>query len=134
MNKIAQKAIVFLVTAVGLMFPQGTIGLTMPPETQEPQIIQVIYSPEMDELIRNAAQRYGVSEKLMHDIIKCESGYNPNAIGDGGKSFGLVQIHLPAHPNISKEQALDQEFAVEFLAKNLSTGKGKLWTCYRTRR
>lgn len=26
-----------------------------------------------------------------------ESGYNPNAVGDGGDSIGLFQINIPAH-------------------------------------
>lgn len=67
----------------------------------------------------------------MTKIINCESSRNPNAVGDRGNSFGLVQIHLPSHPSITKEQALDEEYAIDFLAKNLSEGKGYLWTCYR---
>lgn len=81
----------------------------------------------------------------MSAIIACESGWNPNIqskhvyteknvpkgyrVGDREQSFGLVQIHAPAHPNITKEQALDPEFAIEFLAKNLKAGKHRMWTC-----
>ena len=82
-------------------------------------------------LIDEYSIKYGVSASLMAKIIKCESGGNPNAVGDGGQSFGLVQIHRPSHPNISKAQALNPEFAISFLAKNLSLGKGNMWTCYR---
>jgi soluble lytic murein transglycosylase-like protein len=85
-----------------------------------------------DELIHEASLNYGVSEALMRRIIACESTFNPNAIGDGGYSFGLVQIHLPSwRGTITKEQALDPVFAVDFLAQKLSTGQGRLWTCYR---
>lgn len=64
-------------------------------------------------------------------VVKCESNYNPNAWGDGGYSRGLVQIHYPAHPTISDEQALNIEFALDFLARNLKEGKGNMWTCWR---
>lgn len=51
-------------------------------------------------------------------------------VGDREESWGLVQIHLPAHPTISKEQANDPEYAAEFLARNLKAGRGSMWTCY----
>lgn len=81
----------------------------------------------------------------MESIISCESGWNHTIqsnhvyternvpkgykIGDREQSFGLVQIHLPAHPSITKEQAKDPEFALEFLAKNIAAGKSSMWTC-----
>lgn len=81
----------------------------------------------------------------MSAIIACESGWNPNIqsnhrysasnvpkgykVGDREQSFGLVQIHAPAHPHITREQALDPEFAIEFLARNLKAGKHRMWTC-----
>lgn len=74
---------------------------------------------------------YGVSSELMRKIIHCESSFNPLAVGDNGYSFGLVQIHLPSHPQVTREQALDPEFAVTFLADKLSKNQGYLWTCYR---
>ncbi len=52
--------------------------------------------------------------------------------GEQEKSFGLAAIHLPDHPEVSKEQAVDASFAIDFLAKNLKVGKGSMWTCYRT--
>ena len=85
----------------------------------------------IDEVIHLSAVKHGVSESLMRQIIKCESGFRPDAVGDAGYSFGLVQIHLPSHPAVTKEQALDPEFATDFLAKNLSVDKGSMWTCYR---
>jgi len=56
-------------------------------------------------------------------------GYN---VGTREQSYGLVQIHLPAHPSITKEQATDPEFAVDFLAKNIAAGRASMWSCYKT--
>ena len=77
------------------------------------------------------ADEYGVSLELMTDIIQCESKWKPEAIGDGGNSHGLIQIHLPSHPYVTEEQAHDPEFAIDFLAKNLALGKGTMWTCFK---
>jgi len=65
------------------------------------------------------------------DVIRCESEFNPNAVGDNGTSYGLAQIHLPAHPSVSKEEALDPKFAVGWMVQAFKEGKGSMWTCYR---
>lgn len=33
-----------------------------------------------------------ISDDLVHSICQVESGNNPNAVGDNGKSFGIAQI------------------------------------------
>lgn len=77
------------------------------------------------------AKIYNVSAKEMTLVMKCESGLNPHAIGDHGTSYGLSQIHLPAHPDISKQQAFDVDFSVEFMAKSFSQGNQGMWTCWK---
>lgn len=106
-----------------LFLPTSTASYVAPEPPKAPRTIL--------ELINDSAMKYGVKASVMHTVIKCESGYNPNAVGDFGKSYGLVQIHLPSHPEISKAQALDREFAIDFLAKKLSTHQGRMWTCFR---
>lgn len=64
-------------------------------------------------------------------VAMCESGLNESAIGDGGKSYGLWQWHLPSHPSITKEQALDPVWATERAAKYFVAGSENLWTCAR---
>src|SRR6266487_1995371 len=50
-----------------------------------------------------AATRYGIPLSIVEDIAYTESGYNAQAIGDQGSSFGLFQLHvsgqLPAQYN-----------------------------------
>lgn len=101
--------------------------------TAESPIEEVKYDKDMiSQIIGYYAHEYNVSEKIMNKVIACESTYNPQAIGDGGKSFGLSQIHLPSWGGkITKEQATNPYFAVEFLAEKLSKGQGRLWTCWR---
>lgn len=84
----------------------------------------------------------------MNSIVNCESGYDVDiksrhtyhsgnvprgyVVGDTEESYGAVQIHLPAHPSVTKEQATNPEFAIDFLAKNLKQGRGGWWSCYKT--
>lgn len=83
----------------------------------------------------NEALQAHVSPDLVRRVIGCESNWDAAAKGDfranKPTSFGLVQIHLPAHPDITKEQALDPYFSIDYLVKKLSQGEGEQWTCYR---
>lgn len=68
--------------------------------------------------------------------IKCESQYRnvqSNIIYEGERedSWGIVQIHLPSHKDITKEQTLDPYFAVRYMASEFSTGNASQWSCYR---
>lgn len=97
-------------------------------------------------MVASRASQYGVSFALLDRIINCESGYSvavqskhryhagnvPRGyrVGDTEQSFGLVQVHLPAHPNVSYAQAIDPEFATDFLAKNVAQGRASWWSCY----
>lgn len=48
--------------------------------------------------------------------------------GEREQSFGLAQIHLPDHPDISYASATDPIFAIDYLGKELSKGNCKQWT------
>jgi soluble lytic murein transglycosylase-like protein len=102
---------------------------------QEPEVvlIEVVIDwneERINEEIKTVAEEYEVSEEVMHSVIRCESQYNPKALGDGGKSRGLVQIHSGYH-DVSDEDAYDPAYAIRFLAQHLKEGNGHLWTCYR---
>jgi len=104
------------------------------PEAQN-AVLMVTSSPEwIKRRISYYADFYGVSEITMNHIIRCESGYNPEArnLNEKEDSNGLVQINLKAH-EITLEQARDIEFSLDFLARNLRDGKGFMWTCWNTR-
>lgn len=49
--------------------------------------------------------------------------------GTQEKSYGLVQIHLPDHKDITKEQATDPDFALNYIAEHL--GRDDSWSCYK---
>lgn len=106
---------------------------------QEPEVKEILIEPvitwtpeRIEREIETQAEKYGRNAERMKKIIACESNGSTTIQsyhtikGQREDSWGLVQIHLPSHPNVTKEQALDPQFAIEFLAKNL----GKVeWSC-----
>lgn len=93
----------------------------------------VEYSSTTAPLVLNAfAYRYGIDAEEFIKVAECESSLRANAVGDHGTSYGVFQIHLPAHPSVTKEQALDPWFNIEWSAQQFAAGKQKMWTCWRT--
>lgn len=102
---------------------------------------ELIKEPTKDELIQKVykyAKDYNVNPKVMTNVINCENkewdtNLQSRIINKKGlreESYGLSQIHLPSHPSINLDQATDPDFAIEFMAKNMSKGKASMWSCY----
>lgn len=86
------------------------------------------------DLLWKIGKEKGMSQQTLIQIervIKCESSWDQNVVGDHGQSFGLVQIYLPANKGITKEQALDPTFALNFITSEFAKGHQKRWSCYR---
>lgn len=83
------------------------------------------------------AMEKGVDPKLALRIAKCESNFVPQQSkhirkdGTREKSFGVWQIHLPAHPEITKQQAMDVEWSTDWALNQMKKGNAKIWSCYR---
>lgn len=82
-------------------------------------------------LISYYAELYDVSSSSVYSTLRCESKLNPSAIGDGGHSYGIAQIHLPSHPKVTKKQALNKAFAIRWTVKQFAAGRASMWTCAR---
>ena len=66
----------------------------------EPKVIsniQIDVRGISNEMIDDIATRSGVDPNIVKAIIKEESNGNPNAVGDGGESIGLMQIQPKWH-------------------------------------
>jgi len=86
------------------------------------------------EEVDKKALEYGGDSDRIWRVLMCESGasttiqsYHTTKLGREN-SWGLAQIHLTSHPHITKEQAIDPEFAIDYLAKHLTKGTDK-WSC-----
>lgn len=72
----------------------------------EPKVvsnIQIDVKGISNEMIDDIAVRSGVDPNIVKAIIVEESGGNPNAVGDGGESIGLMQIQPKHHQKRMEE-------------------------------
>jgi hypothetical protein len=63
-------------------------------------------------------------------VAMAESSGNPFAVGDGGTSFGLWQIHAPSHPEFDKAQLLSATYNAH--AALLISKSGTDWSPWTT--
>lgn len=103
-----------------------------------PQITAPDSSSTIEALVRATETKYGLTDDF-YNTLKCESdgwqnvqSYIPHAAGPNGRedSWGVVQIHLPDHPEVTKEEALDPEWAVKWAAAQFAAGDAKIFSCY----
>ena len=67
------------------------------PEEPERTYYDVPLTEDLQDIIIDISEKRGVDPALVLAVIEKESGYNPDAAGDGGKSQGLMQIWRSAH-------------------------------------
>lgn len=90
-------------------------------------------SPNTYELY--AQSKYGHIPYFV-ETLKRESGYESiqsKVIRNGIRepSYGCAQIHEPSHPTITREQAMDCIWSIDWAAEQFLKGKACMWTEYR---
>ena len=91
---------------------------------------------EVKQLAITKAKKYGLHKKRFLATLECENGFRAKGQsehyykGVREDSWGVAQIHLPAHPTITREMAEDPEIALEFMAQKWSNDEASLWSCY----
>jgi hypothetical protein len=81
------------------------------------------------DTVLGMVQEAGFDPEIANNIIQCESGWNPNAIGDHGESLGLWQIHQPAHN--TGDMAFDPILSTEYAIKLMQKSGYFPWSCYK---
>lgn len=64
------------------------------------------------------------------ETMECESHFYYDAISPTG-DYGVAQINLHYHPDVTKAEAEDPYFALEWAAKAWQAGHERWWSCYR---
>ncbi len=108
----------------------------LPPAESQSLPIKII---DINDLITKDAEKYGVSRKKLYDTLDCESAHFQDVTIQSGyykkdgtreRSYGISQINLDAHTDISYEQAIDPEWAIDYAARSFAEGKASQWSCY----
>ena len=118
---VAFLSILLAISGTTSIMPEPTPSHS--PETQKQVTISIT-----DQIV-SAAVRHGIDQERFLATAKCERGLRPGAVGDDGWSIGIFQIHLPSHPDVTKELALDPELAIEWSAKKFKIDP-TIWVCY----
>lgn len=124
----------------------GVTKTEIPIELVEVKQPQLTNKQIVEGLVNKYSAQYGVSKVEMMRTLTNEndtfqfnrqSGLKYKAgnrwglpAGSREQSFGVAQIHLPDHPKITKAQATDPDFAVEFMAKQFAKGNARMWMGY----
>lgn len=89
----------------------------------------------VEDAIHVASYRHGVSVTELREVVWCESRGDVWAIGDHGRSVGLIQLN--------RDYGLYREFvarglrwddpvdAIGFLAEQIARGRASNWSCWR---
>lgn len=100
---------------------------------------------DMESLVRCVAKMKGFRESTAVRVVRCESGFNPNARGDWSRrkrrylAWGLWQYHPHEHPELADnvwgftamECALDPICSSDHAMDAIARGMGpRWWTCY----
>ena len=118
--------------------------ITIPPPTQyEPvreviveQVAELNSTSTVRNYVEQEAIKVGVDPKMVYSIVNCESGFVPQQskhltkTGEQEDSWGVWQIHLPSHPTITREQAMDVEWSTNWSLGEIKKGNAYLWSCW----
>jgi hypothetical protein len=86
---------------------------------------------QLQDYIALEATIIGVNPQMAIRVAEAESNLTTDRIGDHNTSYGLYQIHLPAHPSVSEEDAVNPVFNTEWSLNEMKKDGGcQIWsTC-----
>lgn len=133
-------------TSLSLSLSLVTSSPLPPPEfiqTQPVVIVVPIWTPDtLSTLASTTAITAGLNpEHFVKTLYKESKGFIDPAIqskypdpkGPGGheNSWGICQIDLDFHPELTKEQAIDPVFCTKWTAEQWQVGHATSWSAYR---
>lgn len=108
--------------------------LTFPPAEVAPLPIREL---DATTTIEKTADKYGIDSEKFLAVAKCEDpdlipDQQSNYVHKGRReqSYGIFQIDLDYHPEISIASATDPVFASKWAAKEWVAGYESSWSCY----
>ena len=70
-------------------------------------------------ILESVATKTGIPWEILAGLSEQESGFGIALSGDSGRSRGPFHIHLPSHPEISLEQAMDWQWSSNWAGQYL---------------
>lgn len=128
---------IIIYTAVFLLVLLQSMILTEIHKLNQIEIVTPTYKPikkswvksEIIEMLAYKAIENDIKPKYLIALANCESSLNPTVQSKfkqsygQEQSFGLFQIHLKAHKNVTVEQAKDPVFNAKWAIEEIKKGK-----------
>lgn len=106
-------------------------------EEAEPEVMyfDVPLDPELQDHIFAECEKYGVEPAIIVAMIERESRFKADAVGDSGRSQGLMQIQKKWHSERMEKLGCDDlldpyqnvTVGIDFLAELIGKGRGVEW-------
>lgn len=97
------RLILILTLAMAILWPATTVKSSadalvyVQPPPVKVVIVELTEEQQINQYIKEICALYGTDESLIRSVVRMESNYNPSAVGDGGRSIGLMQIQPRWH-------------------------------------
>jgi len=91
---------------------------------------QTLETSDLQNIALSDAQKYGLNADHFIKVINCESGFDPDIIGDHGTSIGIAQLHYPGLWGISTSTAHDPRVSLEIMASAWKQNEESRWSCW----
>ena len=130
MSTIPYKRIIVLILALILL-------IVLPVKSAQAPTREKPIPTDVKGMISYYAEQYGANEHQLMVVAFCESGYRPNAVGDGGRAKNIFQFHEPTFDRFSRllgeelnyNSAHDQAKLAAFIFAHYPQYRSH-WTCF----
>lgn len=107
-----------------------SVGLAL--QVENTQAVETIHEPSLEDKVYIVAKEFGISGYQMWRTIECETNFRniqSEVVRNGRRenSWGYAQIHLPSWPEVTKWEALNEDFAIRWMATNWNKA---VWYAY----
>lgn len=125
----------FIVCAISAVKAEGE----QPEEKPEVEIVRVWdnvpFDIEFQQFVETEAKKHDINPAIIFAMMQAESGFDTEAVGDKGQSFGLMQIQPRWHYGRMLELGCTNLFdakqnvtvGIDILADLMAKGKGLEW-------
>ncbi len=100
--------------------------------------VRILDVPELKALAQSIAAQHGIGDVWRFlAVAQCESGWDTNvrsrAYQNGVRenSWGIFQINLDAHKSVTRGQAIDPHFNIQWAADHWDDASSHWKICYR---
>lgn len=103
---------------------------------EEPKRELVLPEAAVRDLAQFYAKEHGSDAKVLVEVMRCESGFKPEVVGDHGNAYGIGQFwprtfdmfkNEAGLPELEYKRPLDQ---INLMAWAFANGKERHWTCF----